>query len=181
MLDRLVDFLVSVVDLFFFAEIVNEWEEGVVLRFGRYHRSIGPGLHFYWPFHVERPICTSMAPEAHPFKEQKVTLCEGTTVFVEPIVTYRVSNARRSLLEVTEAEDGMRDVVAGVLRRLLARHQWAELVDADQCEAIEEAIAKGMRQEAFRWGIEILRVRFRSLVRVDSCHGILGGIGGQLA
>lgn len=174
MLDRLFDFLWDIIYLFFFTTIVDEFEAGVVLRFGHYSRDLDPGLHFYWPFCIERVITCSVVPDATELNEQKFTIKDGTTIAVKAVVTYKVGNVKRHLLEVEDAETSMLDACSGVLRRHLSGHAWEELADPEACERIEQAAAAEMHSEALQWGIKIQRVRFPDLVRLDLTLGHYG-------
>lgn len=174
MLDKLVDLLIDLAELFFFLTVVREWESGIVLRFGRYHRELEPGPHFHWPFHIERPLKVSVVPDATRLDEQKFTISDGSTVAAKATVVYRVRNAKRFLLEVEDAEASMLAATCGVLRRHLMSRTWSQLSDEVMCREIEEAAATEMKKEASRWGVEILRVQFPDLARLDSVIGIYG-------
>lgn len=63
MLDRLIDLLVEFVELFQCFVYIDEFEEAVVLRAGRYNRTIGPGFHWIIPFNIEDLIDVNIKPE----------------------------------------------------------------------------------------------------------------------
>lgn len=175
MLDRLFSFVQQVWEFLLFVEIVDEYQRGLVLRFGRFHRELEPGLHFYWPFRIEKVLSTSIVPDAAKLDEQTLTLRDGATVVIRPVITYRVHNIRKHLLEVEDAEGSLADAVSGAIRRELTQHPWSDLIEPDRCAEIEVAIAAGIRREAFRWGVEVIRVQFPDLVRLDGAFRLFGG------
>lgn len=178
MLNRLVDVLLEFLELFYFVEIVDEYQRGVVLRFGRHHRDIEPGACFYWPFRIERPMVISVVPDITRLPTQSFTLRDGVTVAVTPAITYRVHNVKTALLEVEDAETALLDATSGEIRRLLADHDWCDLLDPEACAEIENQILKGIRREAFRWGFEVTRASFPDLVRLRGAYQLYGrGIG----
>ena len=174
MLDRLFDFIWSIVDLLFFVEIVDAYQGGVVLRWGKFHREVAPGACFYIPFGVERVILASVVMDNARMAEQTFTLQDGVTITVVPVITYRVHNVRKHLLEVEDAEGSLQDAAAGVIRKVLTPHNWAEFVNPKTSEEIEEEAQKAVRAEAFKWGVEILRVQFPDLVRQDQVVRVYG-------
>ena len=174
MLDRLVDLLLNFIELFYVTTVVDEYQRGVMLRLGRWHRDLGPGLHYRLPMYIEVPLAISVVPDATTMPEQTFTLKDGTTVAVSPVLTYRVHSARKVLLEVEDAETSMLDSCSGVMRRLMTTHGWEDFVDPEKCEEIEAAISKEIRQEAFRWGFEVLRASFPNFVKLDGAYRISG-------
>lgn len=175
MLDRLIDLLLQFVEFFLFAEIVDEYQRGVILRFGKWNRDLDPGLNLYWPFFIEKPLTISVVPDATTTPEQTFTLVDGvSTVSVTPVLTYRVHNARKALLEVEDGETSMLDATSGVLRRLMTPHQWEEFLDPVRCGEIEDAISKEIRKEAFKWGYEVLRVSFPNFVKLSGSYRVTG-------
>jgi regulator of protease activity HflC (stomatin/prohibitin superfamily) len=58
MLDRLVDLFIACAKWFQFCIIIRDYEAGVCLRWGRFHRNLAPGFHWLWPAHIEEvAIC----------------------------------------------------------------------------------------------------------------------------
>lgn len=174
MLDKLVEFFLDFIELFYVTTVIDQYQEGVMLRFGKYHRDLLPGLHLRLPLNIEVPLSISVVPDATTMPEQTFTLVDGTTVAVVPVLTYRVHNTRKVLLEVEDAEASMLDSCSGVMRRLMTPHGWEDFVDPDKCAEIEAAISKEIRQEAFRWGFEVLRASFPSFVKLDGAYRISG-------
>lgn len=177
MFDRLFDFLFSILDLFFFVEIVDDYQGAVVLRLGRYHRTLEPGAHLYWPFKLERVIPVSVVPDNAPLDEQRFTLADGSTVIVRPTVTYTVKDVRKFILDVRDAVTSFTDSVPGVVRREFARHAWADFTDPEKFAEIEKDALREMRKEARRWGVEIERAQYPDIVRLDSAFGLFGSRG----
>jgi regulator of protease activity HflC (stomatin/prohibitin superfamily) len=179
LLDRLFDFISGIWDLFLFVEIIEEYERGVVLRWGRPDRDLEPGAHFYWPFHIERIMIVDVVPEARTLPEQRFTLRDGTTVAIRPVITFRVSNPRRHLIDVQDAKSSLLDVVAGVVRREMVPHSWSDLQDPEICSGIEKGILAEMKKEARKWGIEVEKAQYPDMVRLDGAYGIFGSSQGQ--
>ena len=174
MLDRLVDLIVNFIELFYFSFVVDEYERGVMLRFGKYHRDLLPGIHFKIPFRVDVPIVISVVPDATRLQTQVFTLADGTTVALTPVLTYRVHNVKKALLEVEDAETSLHDATAGAIRRLVSPHPFQDLQSPDKCAEIEMLVTKDIRSEAFKWGYEVLRVQFPDMVKLKGSYQLFG-------
>lgn len=155
MLDKLIDFVTQFVDLFFFVRIVDEYEQGVVLRFGRYRRTLKPGAHFVWPLAIERVVTQTMAPHVHHSGVQCLSCSDGTPVAVQLVTTWRCVDARKLLLELDEAGHAVYDLVSSEVQRVVAQSPFA----ADTEELLKQ-VTRAARLRAKRYGIEIERVRF---------------------
>lgn len=174
MFDRLVDVLLQFIGLFRFFVVVDAWQQGVRLRLGKPSPAVGPGLHWLVPFGVDRMVRWGVVPDVHKLEAQTVTLADGHTVVVEPIVTFQVSDLVKFLCEVEDAETAICDTVAAVVRRRLSGAGWETLLDSERSERLEGAITTESRRLAKKWGIEILTVAFASLARARTIR-LIGG------
>lgn len=86
MLDRLIDLLVSFLDLFRFWIVVEPYEQLVVTRLGPVHRVL-KSSGFYWklPFNINRETGGIVVPTTNDMPIQCFTLKDGTTVAVGPL------------------------------------------------------------------------------------------------
>lgn len=163
MLEHLFEFLKqsweSVVPMF----VVDAWERGIVLRFGVHVRDVGPGLHWRIPL-VERPITHGVVTSVHSLTPQSVTTADGHPCVLSAVVTWRVSDVRKLLLEVEDAAHALRDACTGVLTTHASAATWASMGSDEFLEGVRVE----MRRIAFRWGIEVMRVQFADRQRCRS-------------
>jgi modulator of FtsH protease HflK len=122
-------------------------EEAIVLRLGRYHRTLREGPHLYMPGVevLERERVTNrrlefgyrtQAPEASPIEapdgkgaplayeddpgERRMLTADENLVDVEFVLEYRITDLRAYVLNVESAEDVLRDVARASLREAVA-------------------------------------------------------------
>ena len=143
--------------------VVNQYQRAVVLRLGVFHRELAPGFHWIWPL-FEWTLDHDVVPRVHRLQPQSVNTRDGCACVVQLVLTWRVSDVRKLLLEVEDAEHAIQDAAQGVLAARIARADWSELIVP---EFLDEA-QKDMRKRAFRWGIEIMQVQFSDLQRCKS-------------
>lgn len=174
MFDRLLDFFLSILELFYFVEIVDEYQRGLVLRLGQHHRDLGPGLHFYWPLRFERVLVTNVVPDALRLPEQRVTLLGGDTLILRAVIIYRVSDVRQHLLGVQDATTSLLDSVGGTISAAFEDRTWEEFNDAEQRKAVKRRVLDRARREAAKWGVIIDSLYFADFVRVKQNFGLFG-------
>jgi len=149
--------------------VLDQYERGVVLRFGKYRRDIGPGWWWLLPLGIEKAISDSVAVSTTTLPPQSLTTKDGHSVVVSLVLTHRVHDIRVLLLEVEGKDQACLDCAAGVLALEISSHGWAEIVHADFLTAVHRSV----RKRAFRYGIEVLAAAFSDLQRCKSFR-ILG-------
>lgn len=159
MLDRLIDLLLQWISFFIPFVVIDQFERGVVLRFGRFNRELEPGFHWIIPFEVERVIVDNVVPRTVNLGSQSLTTKDGKIVVVGGVVTARIRDIQKSTLEVEGVDDALQDSCYGAIGSLVAAHSWEEV----QNEAFSETLTKACRRQAWRFGIEIDRVQLSDL------------------
>lgn len=163
MLDKLLEWLVAGWHLVVPFWVVNQYQRTVVLRFGVFHRELQPGFHWRWPF-ADQALDHNVVPRVHRLQPQSVNTSDGCACVVQLVLTWRVSDVKKLLLEVEDAENAIQDAAQGVLASRIARASWAELISPEFLEETQ----KDMRKRAFRWGVEIMQAQFSDLQRCKS-------------
>lgn len=165
MFDRLVDFVVQFADLFRFWVVLNPYEQGVLLRLGRFVRVVEPGLHFIWPFHVDHLIYQSVVPTTHSLGNESITSKDGKGVGFHAIITYKIHDIEKAMLEVSDTDHAVRDACAGEIGRVLRDHDWRDIIGSAE---ILDKLTAACRKRGFRYGIEIMSVQLAGLALVKS-------------
>lgn len=143
--------------------IVTEYERGVVLRFGRYHRELTPGFHWVIPL-VEQWITHNVVPSVHMSTPQSLTTRDGHQCVVQALITWKVHNIKKMLLEVEDAGHALGDAIPGLVAQHVNRLTWEELC----ADGALDPVMKEARSRGFKWGIEVMQVSMSDLQRCKS-------------
>ena len=161
MLDKLVDLLVRFgMDMLPFV-IVEQWNGSVQLRFGKFIKVLYPGIHFKIPFFdsvIETPVIT----QSVNLPSQTLTTLDDESIVLKSIIRYKVSNIQIYLLSVMHANDVLIDTTQGIIRDVVERTTWNDLVD------VNETITNEVKEYVVRWGIEVEAVTITDLGIVKS-------------
>jgi len=155
MFNYLIEVLVSIADWFRFWIIMDEYEAGVVLRLGRYHRSIGPGLHFKW-FIFEEEMTARTSITTMELRPQSLYTKDKTSIVVNAIIKYSVTDAKPFLLEVWDANDVLRDVTMGALRNAIHQVNYDDILSGES--DIEKLCTRLVRAEVNQFGFKIYKI-----------------------
>jgi len=151
---------VSVAFLPFTVAINKEWEEAIVLRFGKFQRLVGAGFFFKWPF-AENFLKQDKRIITLDVSRQEVMTKDNISVSVDAVVFMKVVNTKDSIVNIQNvwnsvmkyAQTTMRDVVGDVeLDELLARR-----------DEIANKIEKIVERETTDWGVDIISVNLQTV------------------
>ncbi|MDH5450458.1 MAG: SPFH domain-containing protein [Candidatus Bathyarchaeota archaeon] len=140
--------------------INKEWEEAIILRFGKFQRLVGPGFFFKWPL-AESFLKQDKRIITLDVARQEVMTKDNISVSIDAVVFMKVLNTRDSLVNIQNlwnsvmkyAQTTMRDVVGNVeLDGLLARR-----------DEIANEIEKIVERETLDWGVDIISVNLQNV------------------
>lgn len=169
MLDRLIEFLISVIDLFRFWSVLPPEQAGFVRRFGLPVRDLHPGLNFLWPFNIETTTRVDMRLWADVLPAQSLRTVDGVEFVVRMMVSYQVCDPRKMVLECYDSANNVLDIAAGALGTAIGR---APAEDVDSGKVLRK-VRSALTIAAKHWGIEIHRVQFADCTRASS-HRLFG-------
>jgi regulator of protease activity HflC (stomatin/prohibitin superfamily) len=163
MFERVLDFIAASWNLLRPVLVVSDFEGGVILRFGRFHREIKPGLHWKLPL-ADNAIVTSTVTTTMALRPQTLTTKDDLTIVVSAIVKYHICDVRAYLLDIWDSADVINDLTLGAIREIIAAVNYMDL----QGHVLEEEVLAHIRDEASRFGVDIHKVTFADLGKVRS-------------
>lgn len=171
MLEKLIEILERVYDSLIPFYVMHVYQRGVLLRFGHFNRVLEPGFHWVIPC-VDQVMALNCVLKTHRVPGLATTTKDGRQVGFDAVVSYRVSDIQKALLEVEDVQDALIDTCAGVIGSTLADNTWDQLLHG---EAID-GLTKACRARGWRYGVEILQVQLTglALVRTVRLTGLLG-------
>jgi regulator of protease activity HflC (stomatin/prohibitin superfamily) len=141
--------------------IIEEWNAGVHLRYGKWIKTLYAGIHFKIPFFdnvIECPVIT----QSVNLPSQTLTTLDEQSIVLKSIIRYKVSNVRTYLLGVMHANDVLIDTTQGIIRDVVEMTHWKNLVD------VNTQITNEVKEYVVRWGIEVEAVTITDLGLVKS-------------
>ncbi|MCW8802728.1 MAG: SPFH domain-containing protein [Candidatus Bathyarchaeota archaeon] len=140
--------------------INKEWEEAIILRFGKFQRLVGPGFFFKWPY-VETFLKQDKRIINLDISRQEVMTKDNISVSVDAVVFVKIVNTKDSLVNIRNVWDSvmkyaqttMRDVVGDVeLDELLSRR-----------DEVADKITNILDRETSDWGVDITSVNLQTV------------------
>lgn len=152
MLEKLIDFLLDIIRSFQFAKVLMQYERGVVLRWGRFHRMAEPGVVWFWPFFIESVDKDSVVLDTMRLEPQSLIARDGHQIVIRVMVSFRIEDIKTFLLEVEGRDEALRDMTYGAVAGYVAE---SENLPQD----INNRLSILVRRRAKRFGIAIEEVQ----------------------
>ena len=162
--DRILDWIEAGIAHFQFMFVLDPYEEGVVVRLGKYHRTVGPGWHFMLPFGIEEVMSETVVRTTSYLEVQSITSADGKSVNINAVIVYKIGNIKRWLLEVDDAEEALQDMTYGLITELAEECTWGEILDPQFMVDVTELV----KQEAITWGARVEAVKLSDRVNSRS-------------
>ncbi|MFD0767531.1 slipin family protein [Bacillus sp. CGMCC 1.60114] len=140
--------------------IVQQYEQGVVLRLGRYTRSIEPGVQFVVPL-IETVQKVDMRIRVENVENQDIITKDSVPVTINAVVYYQVVNAQKALLDVENYRKATSTVAQTILRSNLGAHTMQEMLTEQK--KLDDLLRKELDKATEPWGIKVTGVEIRSM------------------
>jgi regulator of protease activity HflC (stomatin/prohibitin superfamily) len=163
MFDKILEVLLGIWHEIIPFVIVDQYEKGILLRFGKFVRCVEPGLHIKWPY-ADKIMTEHVAWTTINLPPQSLVTKDDKNIVISAVIKYRVNDIKTFLLEVWDTVDAISDMTQGIIKKAVMSKTWEELRN----EEVDNELAKKSRIEAKRWGIEIGAVTLANLAQIRS-------------
>src|SRR5438270_6130341 len=158
--------VVVAVYLFACVNILNEWERGVILRFGRVlDQPKGPGIIF-----VFKPVDTirrvSLQQEAFEVPPQDIITRDNVTLKVNAVIFMRVIDPRRAVVTVDNYRYQTSQFAQTTLRSVLGEVELDELLA--HRDTLNARIQTILDQHTEPWGVKVTNVEVKQVDMPES-------------
>lgn len=174
MLERLIDFVQQIFISLLPWAIVEPYQQAVLTRLGKFNRVLEPGFHWRLPF-FDVVLADHVTPRTEHLVGLATTTKDGQSIGFDAVITYRISDIRKAVLDVTDLKDAIADTCAGVIGTALHAATWEAILSGD---ALEE-LTNLCRKRGWKWGVEIQAVQLAGVALVKNLR--LSGIQPQAA
>ncbi len=163
--------------------VVDVDEVAVIRRFGRYNRTLGSGLKYKAPAGIETKtlvkvkkvyteefgfrtlradVRTDYAPEERFLDESLMLTGDLNTAVVPWLVQYRISDARKYLFDVRDAEGTLRDLSEAIMREVVGDRSINEVITKrlQMADQARELLQKALDEA--RTGLTVVNVELKN-------------------
>jgi modulator of FtsH protease HflK len=182
-LSLIIVFVVAVLALTSYYTVAAD-SEGVVLRFGKYMKTVEPGLHFKLPFGIDTVaviptrrqlklefgfttpgyLSNPIQASEDPNEEKSMVTGDLNAVLVEWVVQYRIEDPSQYLFDVRNPGETLRDVSEAAMREVIGDRTVDEVITIGRQDIETEALTRMQElSKRYHLGIRVDQVQLKNV------------------
>jgi regulator of protease activity HflC (stomatin/prohibitin superfamily) len=141
--------------------VVRQATVGMVERWGKFQRTLTPGLHLIVPMLDRVTAVVDMRETVQAFAPQPVITQDNVTIGIDTVVYYQVTDPFRATYEVANVLVAMEQLAITTLRNVVGAMTLEEtLTSRDQ---INSQLRSVLDEATEKWGVRVTRVELKSI------------------
>jgi len=140
--------------------IINQWEQAIVLTFGRYSRTLPPGFNVIIPI-LQRSITVDLRIRTLDIPKQEVMTRDNVPVNVNAVVYFKVIRPEDAVIKIQDYTYALSQYAQTALRDVVGN------VSLDEVLSDREKIAGQIREivdkETDEWGIDVTAIKIQDI------------------
>jgi regulator of protease activity HflC (stomatin/prohibitin superfamily) len=161
--------ITKIVDLFLEAwdyckcwVVVMHWQNGGMMRFGRFHRYLSPGYHWKIPFFEKGEVYdTAITTIRLPAQSIGDRTLRG-------VIKYYIKDVKPYICDLYAEENYLRDATMGCISHAMR-------ISTAHTGSTDESILESVRKEVNQYGFKILRVTLVEDIKAQAFRILMDG------
>lgn len=141
--------------------IVEQATAVIIQRLGRYHTTLGPGLHIIVPFIDSVRAVLDLREQPVEFQKVPVITEDNVTVQVDTIAYIQVVDPKRAVYEISNYHVAIERLIQTTLRNVAGDLTLDEMLTSR--EQINAKLRIHLDEVADKWGVKVNRVELRAI------------------
>ena len=151
-------------------KVNNEWEEAIILRFGKFKKTVGAGLFFKWPI-IESVIRRDRRIRTLDIPKQQVITRDNISVGIDAVVFLKVMDTRKTIVEIQDFVYSVKQYAQTTLRNVIGQKDLDELLS--KREQIAQEIKKVVDEVTDKWGVDIISVELQDIALPEDMKRVM--------
>lgn len=141
--------------------IINQGNQALVERLGRYHRKLRPGLSFIVPFLDTIVFEESIREKILDVDPQSAITRDNVSLKVDAVVYWKILDLERTYYEIEDIEAAIGELVVTTLRSAIGKMQLEQTFSSR--DELNQALLDQLDEATEPWGVKVTRVEVQSI------------------
>lgn len=142
-------------------KIVNEGNQALVERLGRYHKKLDPGLNYIIPFIDRIAVEDTVREQVLDIPPQQAITKDNIALEVDAVVYWRVMDLKEAYYSVEDVELAIQNLVTTTLRSMIGE---LDLSDTYSARAdLNRKLLQQLDDATSGWGVKVTRVDLQEI------------------
>ncbi len=138
--------------------VIDEQERGVVLRFGRYHQTLDPGLNWK-PRLIDQVIPVNVTRERQYGSEGRMLTQDENIVEMQIVVQYNIGDVKSFVLNVRDPEFSLRQATESALRHVVGSSKLDQVLSEGRGQiSVDVKLKLQSYLDNYGTGIQVVKV-----------------------
>ncbi len=142
-------------------KIVNQGNEALVERLGKFHKKLTPGLNYIVPFLDTVVLEESMREQVLDIKPQQAITADNATVEVDAIIYWRILQLERTYYQIEDIQVALSNLVITTLRSEIGKMNLTQTFSFRN--EINQSLLHQLDDATATWGVKVTRVEVQEI------------------
>ncbi len=142
-------------------KIINEGNEALVERLGRYHKKLEPGLNFVVPLLDSIVVEETMREKVLGIEPQSAITTDNVSLKIDAVVYWQIIDLEKTFYVVEDIKSAIENLVVTTLRSAIGRLVLEETYSSR--DRINQALLEQLDEATANWGVKVTRVEVREI------------------
>jgi regulator of protease activity HflC (stomatin/prohibitin superfamily) len=140
--------------------VVQQYEKGVVFRFGKIISSRDPGLNWILPY-IDRMQKIDFRTITLPIPAQKIITKDNVSVDISAVAYYKIVDAEKSIVAIADVMNAINQIAQTTVRNIVGRFQLDEVLS--ERDEINKEIRTVLDASTEPWGVVVSVVEIKDI------------------
>jgi regulator of protease activity HflC (stomatin/prohibitin superfamily) len=145
--------------------IIDQGNEALVQRLGRFHRKLKPGLNFIVPGLDHITLIESVREQILDVKPQQAISRDNVTLEVDAVVYWRILELELTYYAIEDIEKAIQELVITTLRSEIGRMEFEKTFSSR--DELNKALLSQLDEATEPWGVKVTRVEVQEIKPPD--------------
>lgn len=142
-------------------KIINEGNEALVERLGKFDRTLKPGVNFVLPYVESIVVEDTVREQVLDVPPQSAITKDNVAIQVDAVVYWKIFDLQKAYYEINNINLAIKNLVLTTLRSTIGHMQLEETFYLT--DEINKRVLKDLDEATAGWGIKVLRVEVQDI------------------